>query len=441
MGNPVLVDPATIRGTAAEAWIWGYALLENYRTLCPQAVDDADPRYVGGFGVFRHYPQHSTPAGPDVVTPDNDTSYSRAWLDLRAEPWVVSVPAVDRYYVLPVHELDTLYAGFIGSRSTGPQSGDHLVAGPGWQGEVPEGIDSVIRTATDLVGILGRTYLAGSSPAAVEELKAVQRGYLLRPMHEYAGTPAPPPAPHPVWPLWREEVLDTIEFFGLLDFLLGFFPVLPAEADLRGRLAALGVDGRGEFEPAALPAEVRTEIESGIVDARAELARAAAAGTGTAGLFGTREQLGGEYLARAVGAMKGLYGLPTEEAWYGGWPADSEGNRPPDAGRRDYVLRFAPGALPPARFFWSATMYALPDRLLVDNPLDRYSIGDRTPGLVRDPDGGLTLHIQCKRPANAEHCANWLPAPDGPFTVIIRVYGPDPSVLDGRWTLPPLTPV
>ncbi|WP_371480873.1 DUF1254 domain-containing protein [Kitasatospora sp. NBC_00315] len=440
MGNPTPVDPATVRSTAAEGWVWGYALLENYRTMYPQAVDDADPRHVGGFGVFRHHPQPSTPADTDVVTPNNDTPYSWAWLDLRAEPWVLSVPAVDRYYVMPLHELDTVYAGFVGARSTGRGAGDHLIAGPDWQGEAPAGIDGVIRTATRLIGIVGRTYLAGTDPEAVGELTAIQREYRLRPLHEYAGTPAPPPAPQPVWPVWREEVLESIEFFGVLDFLLGFFPVLATEADLRRRLAALGVDGRGEFEPAALPAGVRTEIERGIVDGRAELERAAAEATGSTGYFGTREQIGSDHLRRAVGAKLGLYGLPFEEAWYGGWVADSEGNSPPDAAERDYVLRFPPDALPPAEFFWSATMYALPGRQLVDNPVQRYSIGDRTPGLVRDPDGGLTLYVQVKRPANADWSANWLPAPDGPFTVVIRLYGPDHSVLDGGWTLPALTP-
>ncbi|MCG6497213.1 DUF1254 domain-containing protein [Kitasatospora sp. A2-31] len=456
MVNPALVDPATIRATAAEAWVRGYPVLRNYRTLYAQAVDDADPKYAGGFGVFRHEqrqpfarvdgdlvaPDVLAPdvLAPDVLAPEDDMPCSWAWLDLRTEPWVVSVPAEDRYYVLPVHELDTVYAGFIGARTTGQEAGDHLVAGPGWRGEVPAGITSVIRTATELVGIVGRTHLADASPAAVSELRALQQQYRLRPLHEYAGTPAPEPAPHPIWPVWRDEVLDTIEFFSFLDFLLGFFPVLPAEADLRGRLTDLGVDGRGEFEPAALPIQVRAEIERGIADGRAELERAAERTADSSGLFGTREQIGTAYLKQAVGAMKGLYGLPEGEAWYGGWTVDSEGNGPPNASDRDYVLRFAPDRLPPARFLWSVTMYGLPERRLVDNTLDRYAIGDRTPGLVHDPDGGLTLYLQHKRPADAQHSANWLPAPDGPFTPVLRLYGPDAQVLDGRWTPPPLTP-
>ncbi|SOB83417.1 DUF1254 domain-containing protein [Streptomyces sp. 1331.2] len=458
MVNPALVDPATVRATAAEAWIRAQPLLRTYRTLYAQALDDADPSYVGGFGVFRHHPQPPTPADtpaeasasdpgtPAADTDAGDTPYSRAWLDLRTEPWVVSVPAEDRYHVLPVHDLDTVCAGFIGSRTTGAEAGDHLVAGPDWQGEPPPGIRSVIRTATRLVGVLGRTRLTGNTAAAVAELAAVQEQYRLRPLHAHTGTPAPEPAPEPVWPVWREEVPDGIEFLAFLDFLLGFFPpdgpvpLPPAEHDLRGRLTDLGIDGRGEFEPAALPLEVRTEIARGIADGRALLDRATAELRDRNTLFGTRAQIGADFLRQAVGAALDLHGLPAEEVWYGRWEADSAGHRPPHAGDRDHVIRFAPDGLPPARFSWSVTLYALPGHRLVDNPLDRYSIGDHTPDLVRDPDGGLTLHVRHKRPANAEHSANWLPAPDGPFTVVLRLYGPDRSVLDGRWHLPPLDP-
>ncbi|MEV6979422.1 DUF1254 domain-containing protein [Kitasatospora sp. NPDC093806] len=431
MVNPALVDPDTVRATAAEAWLRGHPILRNYRTLYAQALDDADPRHLGGFGRFRHRSRPYTPAdtdpdtGTDPVAPDNDTSRSRAWLDLRTEPWVLSVPAADRYHVLPVHELDGGYAGFVGSRTTGREAGDHLVAGPDWHGEPPPGIRSVIRTATRLAGVLGRTQRGGTSAEDVAELARIQQGYRLRPLHEYAGTPEPEPAPSPVWPVWREEVFDTVEFLSFLDFLLGFVPVRPATAALRGRLADLGVDGRGEFEPAALPIAVRAEIERGIADGKAELARAAERAQARAADAGTFDEPDA---------------LPAEEVWHGGLPADSAGHRPPNAGDRDYLLRFPPDALPPARFLWSATMYALPDRRLVDNTLDRYAIGDGTPGLVRDPDGGLTLHLRHKRPANADHSANWLPAPDGPFAVVVRLYGPDESVLDGRWTLPPLTP-
>ncbi|MGK4581522.1 DUF1254 domain-containing protein [Kitasatospora sp. HPMI-4] len=436
MGNPALVDPATIRETAAEAWIWGSALLANYRTMYPQAVDDADPRFVGGFGVFRHYPNPFTPADVDQVAPSADTPYSCAWLDLRAEPWVLEVPATDRYYVLALHDLDTSYVGFVGSRTTGQGAGRYLIAGPRFTGDAGRGFDGVLRADTDLVGILGRSYLAG--PQDTPALRQLQAQYALRPLSAYLGAEPPPAAPEPHWPVWRDdEVLDTLEFFVLLDFLLGFFPVLPAEAALRGRLSELDI-GAGDFEPATLPLEVREAMLRGIADGRARLAAETAKGPEATAWFGTRTQLGDDYLARAVGAQQGRYPLPVEEVWSTDWLADDQDNRPLDAAERRYTLEFPAGQLPPARFFWSVTVYRLPDRLLVPNPAGRCSVGDRTPGLVHGQDGSLTLFLQHERPADPAQEANWLPAPAGPFTVVLRVYGPEPPVLDGRWQLPQL---
>lgn len=429
-----------IRKTAAEAWIYGHPMLENYRTLYAQAVDDTDPKYVGGFGVFRHYSQPFAPDNTDIVTPNNDTPYSWAWLDLRSEPWVVSVPAVDRYYVLPFHDLDTTYVGYVGARTTGEEAGHHLLAGPGWEGRVPEGITGVLRADTQLVGCLGRTMLTGTGDQDVKSLRMIQEQYRLQPLSSFLGRAAADPAPEPEWPVWREEAGRSLEFFVLLDFLLGFFPVLPGQAGLRARLAELGVDGSGGFDPQGLTPEVRAALEQGISYGRQQLEDAKARANRSTGFFGTREQLGDDYLSRGVGADKGLYGLPPEEAWYGGWVADSEGNRPPDAAKHDYTVRFPADGLPQVRYFWSATLYRLPQRLLTANPIDRYSIGDRTPGLVRDPDGGLTLYIQHTRPEDPEQAANWLPAPDGPFTVIVRAYGADRAVIDGSWALPELTP-
>src|SRR5271154_3062031 len=436
MGVSTETDPQRVREIAGESYIYGYPMLDNYRTMYPQAIDSSDPRYTGGFGRFRHYPEPFTPANTDVVTPNNDTPYSWAWLDLRAEPWVVSVPAIDRYYVLPFHELDTPFAGFIGARTTGQEAGDYLLAGPGWGGHAPEGLSGTINADTSILGCLGRTYLQG--PDDVQTLREIQQQYILQPLHAYAGTTAPSAVPEVRWPAWSEDALSTAEFFRFLDFLLGFFPVLASEADLRARLASIGVDGTGTFDPGALKPDTLAAIEAGVTDGQSQLEEAASAARASTGMFGTRAQLGDDYIKRAVAADKGLYGLPSEEAWYAGWLVDSGGARP-DASKHIYTVNFPAGQLPPARFFWSATMYRLPERLLVENPIDRYSIGDRTPGVVNDADGGLTLYVQHERPSTADQVANWLPAPDGLFTIIIRLYGPDESVLAGDWRLPDLT--
>ena len=147
--------------------------------------------------------------------------------------------------------------------------------------------------------------------------------------------------------------------------------------------------------------------------------------------------MAGRYDNRNVGAKKGLYGLPPAIAWYGGWLVDAAGN--PISGHTDYTITFTADQLPKARFFWSATLYTLPQRLLSANEIDRYSIGDRTPGIRYRDDGSLTLYIQHRRPDDPDQAANWLPSPEGPFTVIIRAYGGDTAIAEGTYRLPAMT--
>ena len=164
--------PSDNQTTAADAYIYGYAMLYNYKTMFQQAVDPSFPGYIGGFGRFRHYSRGFTPGDADIVTPSNDTPYSWAWLDLRAEPWVVSLPSIDRYYVLQWCDLYTHNFADLGSRATGSEAGNYLFAGPSWKGEVPKGITKVIRAETDFVGTLTRTSWTG--PEETEVLKAIQ---------------------------------------------------------------------------------------------------------------------------------------------------------------------------------------------------------------------------------------------------------------------------
>ncbi|WP_103502632.1 MULTISPECIES: DUF1254 domain-containing protein [unclassified Streptomyces] len=477
-----LPAPDEAREIAAEGWIWGHPLLESYRVLRTEAIGTVGPGHADGFGRFHHRSRpsrssrssgptrRSARTGPSVPTgrgiavaaPDEETAPSRAWLDLRAEPWVLSVPETDRYYVLPFHDLDTAVIGLVGSRTNAGRAGDHLVAGPDYDGPVPDGLDGVMCAATNLVGCLGRTRSYGPDDAG---LSRVQHGYRLRPLSEYTGDRPPPPAPALTWPELSEDDLATPAFFTLLDFLLGFFPVLPSERELRARLARLGVDGGGRFDPAALPGPVRAAVADGVADAHARLAAADRGTTdaGVRGRFGNRERLGDDYLNRAVGAARRLHGLPVEELWSTTWSRDADGNWPTDAAHRDFRLRFAPDGLPPARCFWSLTLYGSPGHRPVTDPADRHSLGqhpagqhpagqhpvgqhpdDRhhvgsdTAGLVRDPDGGLTLAVGHLPPDDPGARANWLPAPDGPFALVLRIYGPGPAVLDGTWQPPPL---
>jgi hypothetical protein len=430
------LSPDDLRAIIAEAYIYAYPMLDNYRSMYLQAIEPEAAEYIGGFNVIKNYSEPFTPDNHDVVTPNNDTPYSWARLDLRAEPFVISVPAVptDRYYVLEWFDLFTYIVGYIGSRTTGSGAGTYLLTGPDWQGTVPPGIDGVIASDTSFLALLGRTLLDGSDD--VPAVQAIQSNYRLQPLSQFLGQAPPPAAAAVDWPVWHDEALTTSQFLPYLNFLLQFCqPPDPSETDLMARFARAGIVPGGAIDVASWSPPLRQAVEDGTADGIATLNAAIETTLSSNGLFGSRAQLGADYLKRAVGANKGLYGNAVEEAWYGGWGAGSDG-QPLDGGKR-YRLHFAVGQLPPARFFWSATMYDLPNRFLVDNPINRYSIGDRTAGLQSDADGGLTIDVAHASPGTDRE-ANWLPAPAGPFTIIIRIYGPETAVLDGSWTLPPL---
>ena len=425
------VSPQEARSIAKEAYLYAYALMENYNTIYKQAVDPTAREYVGGFGKFRHYSEPSTPANRDVVTPNNDTPYSWAWLDLRAEPYVISVPAVpkDRYYVLQWVDLFTQNFAYVGPRSTGSEAGSYLIAGPKWNGETPPGVRQVFKAETDIVGVLGRTALNG--PEDVPNVKAIQEQYKLQPLSAFLGRPAPPPAPALTFPVYDKAKTESHDFIGYLNFFLQFAePPYPAEVGIRQQFEKIGIRPGAPWDASKVDPQTLAAIDAGIADAKAAIRDELARTFSSNGLFGPRSLMGTNYLRRDVAANKGLYGNDLEEAWYGGY--DSQGAKP-------QVIHFPAGQLPPAKFFWSMTLYTLPDRFLYDNPLNRYSIGDRTKGLVYGQDGSLDIYVGHASPGKDKE-ANWLPAPEGEYAIVARVYGPDERMIKGEWKLPPLQP-
>jgi len=416
-----------------EAWIYAFPMLMHYQTMEKQLLDPSAAEYVGGFNRFRHYSQLYTPANREIVTPNNDTPYSWAWLDLRSEPHVLSVPAVDadRYYVHQLVDQYTHNFAYVGVLSTGREAGDYLIAGPNWQGPVPKGIKAVLRSETEIVMLLGRTGLknADDMPA----VRALQEQYRLRGLHEYSGSPGPLAAPAIDWPAWESKTGLGPSFIAVLNQILALCPTQPAEQALRERFARIGIVPGQAFDFAMLPVEKQQAIAAGIKQAQAQLQQTAAQTRSTLGLFGNREAMHGNYLNRAVGAYLGIYGNSVDEAFYTGSRLDNQG-QPLQGGRR-YRLRFAPGQLPPASEFWSLTLYDLPDRQLVANPLDRYCLSSRDQ-LQRDADGGLTLWMQANSPGAGEE-SNWLPTPkNGAFNVILRLYGPKQEVVEQKWRMP-----
>lgn len=431
------VSPAEARAIAKEAWLYGYAPIQGYQTFYNQALNTQAPGYVGGLNTFRHYSRTYTPQDAEIVTPNNDTPYSWAWLDLRAEPIVLSLPSVPapRYYVNQWFDLYTHNFAYTGVRATGREPGNYLFAGPNWKGNVPPGITRVYRAETEIVGTLTRTQLNG--PADVSTLQALQAQYRLIPLSAYAGLPKPPAAPPLNMPAWDKDKAEGIGFIGYLNAMLPLMPTVPSEKATMERFARIGIAPGKPFDPTSLSPELRTAIEQGVQDATKQLTETATVQKDSKKLFGTREQLGDDYVMnRSLGAMLGIYGNTKEEAVYASQQTDPEGKLLD--GNRKWLLRFAPGQLPPADLFWSITMYNLPQRLLVDNPLNRYSIGDRSPGLKKNADGSMDIYLQSTDPGG-DKTSNWLPTPKGPFFFVARFYGPRSNLIDGSWSLPPLT--
>lgn len=435
-GITVPADEA--RKIARDAYVYGVPMVDQYRAIHTFSLDPGNPQYRGPLNELSNYDRLFTPQDTAVVTPNADTPYSVANLDLRAEPMVLSVPPTEpgRYFVFQLMDLYTFNFDYLGSRTTGNGGGHYLIAGPDWQGQPPEGIDKVIRAETPVVSLVGRTQLLG--PDDMENVRKIQAGYTLQPLSAFAGTAVPPAAPKVAWikPLPATDTRTSPEFFNQLAFLLQFAPVHPSEQHLRDRFARIGVvPGRG-IDLAALSPELRQALIDGMADGQKQIdsRRAAAAGR-TDQLFGTREAFNNDYIARATGAQIGLGGNSRVEAIYRSYEMDA-GDELLDGSTRRYTLRFEKDKLPPVNAFWSATLYTMPDQLLAKNPIDRYLINSpMLPGLKKDADGGLTLYIQ-KDPPPAGLESNWLPAPDGPFMLVARYYWPKDELLNYEWQSP-----
>ena len=438
---PAPVTPEQARAIAKEAYIYGFPMVDNYRVQYAYFVNKDNPEYKGGFNEIHNTARVFTPADTAIQTPNSDTPYSMVGADLRAEPLVLTVPPIEqnRYYSLQFVDGYTYNFAYLGSRTTGNGGGRYLLAGPNWTGEKPAGVDEVIKSDTELALIIYRTQLFG--PSDLDNVKKIQAGYQVAPLSVFLNKPAPAAAPPIdfVPPLTAEQQRTSPQFFEILNFALRFAPVLPEEKELRDRFATIGIGPDGDFDAEKLSPEMRTAIEGGIADAWAEFdaLKKDKIDTGqltSAQLFGTRADLAGNYLYRMAGAVLGIYGNTAAEAVYPNFSNDSAGA--PLTGANKYTFRFEPGQLPPVNAFWSLTLYEMPQSLLSANPIDRYLINSAMlPSLIKDADGGYTINIQNESPGPARE-ANWLPAPSGPFALVLRLYWPKPDALNGTWQSP-----
>jgi len=436
------LTPDEVREIAIEAYIYGYSLvtMETTRRVMTNAAAPKGPHApMGQFASLREYP---TAAFKDITAPNADTLYSAAWLDLKKEPYVLSIPDEDgRYFLMPMLSAWTNVFASPGKRTSGTKAQTYAITGPGWKGALPPGVTE-LKAPTNMVWILGRTYCTGT-PEDYAAVHAIQDQYKLVPLSAY-GKPYTPPAgtvdpavdmKKPV----REQVnaIPVQAFFSMMARLMVDNPPAAEDAPILARMARIGIVPGKPFDPRNLPAGSAEQL-AGVPKAVKERLTAVMEKSSTSkngwlvltnlGTYGT------DYPLRALTTAVGLGANLPADAVYPMY------NGPKLDGTKKHVVHIAKGMLPPVDGFWSLTMYN--DRyFFVDNPLNRYTLSSRSK-LKKNKDGSIDLYLQRESPGKARE-ANWLPTPDGVMIPMFRLYWPKatpPSILDGTWTPPAITP-
>jgi hypothetical protein len=442
---------AETKAIAEEGFIYGLPIVMNYAVMYEYAIDKNSGQYKAPFNQIHNEARVFTYEDTAIVTPNSDTPYSLAWLDLRAEPMVLSVPDVDgnRYYSVMLNDGNTFNYGYIGSRATGNGAGDYLVVGPSWKGETPAGIEKVFRSTTEFSLAAYRTQLIDA--ADMPNVEKVQAGYKAQPLSAYLGQPAPAASPAIDFPKIDKEMVKT-HFFEYLDFALQFAPAGAEEEAIRAKLASIGIGPGKKFEFKDLSVEHKAAVLLAMkegdskVDKYLEAGQKDINGWKVGSLFGDRAFYNGDWLKRAAAAKGGIYGNDAVEAMYPLTKTLANGEVL-DGSKHKYTLTFAKDEFPPVNAFWSVTMYDGNTQLLIKNPIDRYLIiSPMLPSMKRNADGSLTLYIQKDSPVE-DNESNWLPAPNGPIYLVMRLYWPKteaPSILPpgaGTWSPPGLARV
>jgi hypothetical protein len=437
---------AETKAIAEEGFIYGLPLVMNYAVMYEFAVDTKSSQFKAPFNQIANEARVLTYKDTAVVTPNSDTPYTILWLDLRAEPMVISVPAVEkkRYYSVQLIDGNVYNYGYIGSRATGSEPGDYLVVGPDWKGETPAGIKNVFSSTTPFALTLFRTQLF--NPGDMPNVEKVQAGYKARPLSAFLKQPAPPAAPKIDFiPATTEGIKKN--FYEYLDAALQFVPPSAEDKDIRARLASIGIGPGKTFEFKDLSLEHKAEVLLAMKEGDEKVDKFLASGMknvngwSIGSFFGDRAFYKSDWLMRAGAAKGGIYGNDSVEAVYPITRVD-DGGQPLDGSKHNYTLTFPRGQLPPVNAFWSVTMYDGKTQLLIENPINRYLINSpMVAGMMKNPDGSLTIYIQNKSPGKDKE-SNWLPAPDGPIYMVMRLYWPKteaPSILpagEGTWTPP-----
>ncbi len=449
--NKEKISPTEAKEIAKEAYIYGFPMVVNYKTMYMYALNKKSPEYKGQFNELSCEARLFTPDDKAVVTPNSDTPYCMFWVDLRDEPQVISLPEIEaeRFYHFQLIDLYTHNFAYLGTLTTGNKAGKYLIANQGWEGEKPEGVNEVIYCETDLFFVVVRTQLMNEND--LENVKNIQDAYQLQALSNYLGKDSPETVSADNFPVWNEGDQFTAASFNYLDVMLKLAKPVASEKELRNKFAKLGIGTEKGFDISSFDEETQKAIEEGVKEGFSEMEKFIKEYSTdpliSAKVFGTRDFLSEKargnfklddfYLLRAIAAHLGLYGNSGEEAIYPTYLTDSQGV-PFTAAENKYSLTFKKDELPPVNAFWSLSMYDGKTQLFIHNNLDRYLLNSNDmEAFVYNDDGSLTLYIQKDSPGK-ELEPNWLPAPNGPFYCVMRLYGPKQAALSGEWVNPPM---
>jgi len=421
-----------------QTYIYGFPMMDLYRTLWETSFDPqrGHDRTVNEFFDFERL---ITSEDDWVVTPNQDTIYSRLFFDLRKEPMILVIPPTDRQYWFPISDMRHDFDANLSWDTVGARGGAFALCAPGWQGVLPEGVQR-IDMSTPLGWMMPRFAVNGEAdlPGAL----ALQRQVRFVPLSQWGATTVTRPQPNSAdFPRFtRAELTDAKAYFTTLNTLLRLSPRIghPADEAMAGWLREISMDPATGFDWNKLSPQAQRGLERAATDAHQMIAERMPRVVPIVNnwqIVRLDKRMSGEPMVAASGAMLGLLWNPKEVSTYDVAFVDGAG-APLDGGNR-YVIKFAPQ--PPVNAFWSLTMYSAETQIFVPNAINRYSVGDRTKGTVYNEDGSLEVFLQADEPTDPRERANWLPAPKGRFYLLIRHYSPKAAILTGDWLPPPIT--
>lgn len=431
--NDALIREQMAYHVGVMAYLYGYPLVDMQRQKHNEThVVQSEQLVQAPVNRLFRYPDIVGPyTAGNLRAPNNDTLYYSGWFDISNEPLIIHTPdTAGRYYTIAVTNQYSEVV-HIGRRTTGTEEGYFALVPPHWQGELPAEVVA-IPVETSQGWLLGRMLVSGQDD--FDAAMALVNDIWLAPLSEF--TPGRRPRLPAVQKASPSDPMHTLEFFEVMNSQLKTLPPRPAEAALIAQFDQIGIGPHSDFNLDTLDSDIRAGLKKALVDG-ASLVQASTQRTIESynGWMISKDigRYGYKYMHRAA-VVKGGYGNLPEESLYPASVFDSQGNLM--NGSSSYRLHFEAGEMPPVDGFWSLSAYRLSDLQLEENEIERYSIGDRTPGLNYNEDGSLTLWLQHQRPVDADK--NWLPVPAGMFMLVFRLYEPQPQVLGNDYMLPRL---